>query len=213
VVDKMNVPVLNIKGNKTKREAELNDHVFAGEINEHVVWLDIKALMANKRQGTHASKGRSYVSGGGRKPFRQKGTGRARQGSSRAPHHVGGGRVFGPQPHGYYQKVNKKVKKLARRSVLTDKAQNQKIVVVEDFQLETPRTKSITEMLDALKINGQKVLLLTNGYAPSIHKSADNLYKVNVREDVTFSSYDVVNAQVVVIQEGALTKINEVLGA
>ncbi len=209
----MNVPVFDIKGKKTSKEAELKDSVFAGEINEHVVWLDIKAIMANKRQGTHASKGRSFVSGGGRKPFRQKGTGRARQGSSRAPHHVGGGRVFGPQPHRYYQKVNKKVKKLARRSVLTDKAQKQKIIVVEDFQLETPRTKNIVDVLDALKLNNQKVLMLTNGHATAIHKSASNLYKVNVREDVTFSSYDVMNAQVLVIQEGALNKINEVLGA
>ncbi len=208
----MNVAVFDINGKKTGKEAELNDSIFAGEINEHVVWLDIKALMANKRQGTHASKGRSYVSGGGRKPFRQKGTGRARQGSTRAPHHVGGGRVFGPEPHGYYQKVNKKVKKIARRSVLTDKAQNEKIVVVEDFQMDAPKTKTITAMLEGLNLTGKRVLILTNGNMPNVYKSADNIYKVSVREDATFSSYDVVNAHTVLIQEGALAKINEVLG-
>ncbi|HGY57387.1 MAG TPA: 50S ribosomal protein L4 [Caldithrix abyssi] len=208
----MNVAVFDINGKKTGKEAELNDTIFAGEINEHVVWLDIKALMANKRQGTHATKGRSYVSGGGRKPFRQKGTGRARQGSTRAPHHVGGGRVFGPSPHGYYQKVNKKVKKIARRSALTDKAQNQNIVVIEDFQMDAPKTKTIISMLEGFKLSGKRVLILTNGNAPNIYKSAENVYKVEVREDVTFSSYDVVKAHTILIQEGALNKINEVLG-
>ncbi len=208
----MNVAVFDINGKKTGKEAELNDTIFAGEINEHVVWLDIKALMANKRQGTHATKGRSYVSGGGRKPFRQKGTGRARQGSTRAPHHVGGGRVFGPNPHGYYQKVNKKVKKIARRSALTDKAQSQNIVVVEDFQMDTPKTKTIIHLLESLKLSGKRVLILTNGNAPNIYKSAENVYKVDVREDATFSSYDVVKAHTLVIQQGALNKINEVLG-
>ncbi len=208
----MNVAVFDINGKKTGKEAELKDTIFAGEINEHVVWLDIKALMANKRQGTHATKGRSYVSGGGRKPFRQKGTGRARQGSTRAPHHVGGGRVFGPSPHGYYQKVNKKVKKIARRSALTDKAQNQNIVVIEDFQMDAPKTKTIISMLEGFKLSGKRVLILTNGNAPNIYKSAENVYKVEVREDVTFSSYDVVKAHTILIQEGALNKINEVLG-
>lgn len=207
----MNLPIYSKDGKKTTKNAELNDAIFKCEINEHVVWLDIKAIQANKRQGTHSSKGRSYVSGGGRKPFKQKGTGRARQGSSRAPHHVGGGRVFGPHPRDYFQKVNKKVKILARKSALADKVNNNSLFIIQNFDYDAPKTKEIKKLLATLELESKKVLILTSEYAPNIYKSATNVYNLNVKQDVTFSTYDLLKANVVVVQEGALKKINEVL--
>jgi len=207
----MNLPVYSKEGKITSKTVDLEKDVFDSEINEHVVWLDIKAIRANGRQGTHATKGRSFVSGGGRKPFKQKGTGRARQGTIRAPHHVGGGRVFGPSPRDYFQKVNKKVKKIARRSVLTDKVKNQQIFIVEDFNYDSPKTKQLLDLVKSFKAENQKILLITSDYALNIVKSASNIYKFVVRENCTFSSYDVLNAQMVIIQEGALAKISEVL--
>ncbi len=207
----MKLAVYSIEGTKTSKTVDLEKGVFECEINEHVVWLDIKALQANARQGTHATKGRSYVSGGGRKPFKQKGTGRARQGTIRAPHHVGGGRVFGPSPRDYTQKVNKKVKKIARRSVLSDKVKNKQVYIIEDFNYDVPKTKQLLELVKAFKAENTKVLLLTADYAANIVKSASNIYKLNVKENCTFSSYDVLNAQSLIIQEGALAKISEVL--
>lgn len=208
----MNLQVYTQKGKKTTKKAELNDSVFACEINEHVVWLDVKHILANKRQGTHSTKGRSYVSGGGRKPFKQKGTGRARQGSTRAPHHVGGGRVFGPSPRDYNCKINKKTKLLARKSVLTDKVNNKQVYVVEDFGFSEPKTKEFIKFISALEIDSKKVLVITSGYEPHIYKSAVNLYQVEVKQGTSFSTYDLLKANAVIIQEGALKKINEVLG-
>ena len=208
----MNLPIYNKEGKKTTKNAELSEKVFACEVNEHVVWLDVKSIQANKRQGTHQTKGRSFVSGGGRKPFKQKGTGRARQGSIRAPHHVGGGRVFGPSPRTYANKINKKVKLLARKSVLTDKARNKQIYVIEDFIYEAPKTKEVKNLLSALELDSKKVLMLTSGYAPNVCRSANNIYNVQVMQDVSFSTYDLLRANALVIQEGALKKINEVLG-
>lgn len=208
----MNLPIYSKDGKKTTKNADLNESVFKCEINEHVIWLDVKALQANKRQGTHSTKGRSYVSGGGRKPFKQKGTGRARQGTIRAPHHVGGGRVFGPSPRDYYQKVNKKVKVLARKSVLTDKVNNNSLFIIQDFDYDAPKTKEVKSLLASLELGSKKVLILTSDYAPNIYKSASNVYNLNVKQDVSFSTYDLLKANVVLVQEGALKKINEVLG-
>ncbi len=208
----MKVNVYGIDGQKTSTEIELADNVFAIQPNDHVIWLDVKAILANRRQGTHATKNRSAVSGGGKKPFRQKGTGRARQGTIRAPHMVGGGRVFGPKPRDYSQKVNKKVKNLARRSALSYKAKEDKIMVVQDFNYEKPNTKNFVNLLKNLNLDGKKVLLCTTEYAPAVVKSAANLYKVEVRESVTFSTYDVMKADTILFQEGAVQKVNEVLG-
>jgi large subunit ribosomal protein L4 len=208
----MNLPIYSKTGSKTAKKAELNDTVFACEINEHVVWLDVKSINANNRQGTHQTKGRSFVSGGGRKPFKQKGTGRARQGTIRAPHHVGGGRVFGPSPRTYANKINRKVKALARKSVLTDKVKSEKLLIVENFDFNEPKTKDITSLLSAFKLEQNKVLILTSEYAPNIFKSAANVYNVKVKESTSFSTYDLLKSNVVLVQEGALTKINEVLG-
>jgi large subunit ribosomal protein L4 len=208
----MKLNIIAQDGKDTAKKAELSDKVFKIKPNEHAVWLDVKVIRANKRQGTHQTKGRSYVSGGGRKPFRQKGTGRARQGSIRAPHHVGGGRVFGPSPRTYDMKINKKVKALAKCSVLSDKAGSNKIIVLEDFKWDKPSTKQMLDLLSALNLSDKKVLLCTSELSKNIVKSVSNLYKVEVRESNTFSSYDVLRADTVLFQVGALAKVNEVLG-
>jgi len=208
----MKLKVFGSDGNKTTAEVELNDAVFAIEPNDHAIWLDVKLIRANGRQGTHQTKGRSFVSGGGKKPFRQKGTGRARQGSSRAPHHVGGGRVFGPSPRDYKMKINKKVKALARRSALSYKAKEQKIVVVENFNYEKPSTKKIVDFLANLELSNKKVLLCTAENSPALVKSAANLYKVQICEAASFSTYDILKADTIILQEGVVNQINEVLG-
>jgi len=208
----MKLNVFGQNGKETAAKVELNDAVFGIEPNDHAIWLDVKLIRANGRQGTHQTKGRSFVAGGGRKPFRQKGTGRARQGTIRAPHHVGGGRVFGPSPRTYSMKVNKKVKRLARMSALSYKAKDKKIVVVEDFNYEKPSTKNILDFLSAMKLDDKRVLLCTAENSPEIVRSAGNLYNVEIRESITFSTYDVLKADTVIFQQSAVNKINEVLG-
>jgi large subunit ribosomal protein L4 len=172
--------------------------------------LDVRSVRANSRQGTHKTKTRSEARGGGRKPFRQKGTGRARQGTIRAPHHVGGGRVFGPSPRDYNIGINKKVKKLARKSALTYKAKDENIVVVENFSFDEPKTKKMADIIEALNLNENSVLILTADHEANINASIKNLHRISVKESVSFSTYDVLKAEKLVVQEGALTKINEV---
>ena len=208
----MKITVLNEAGKKTQKTIDLPKKVFGIEPHDHSIWLDVRSVRANQRQGTHATKSRSEVSGGGKKPFRQKGTGRARQGTIRAPHHVGGGRVFGPHPHTYHVGINKKVKVLARRSALSYKAKGDDIVVVEDFLYDKPQTNRVTEFLKALALNGKNVLVLTAENDPNLYLSSRNLYKVEIRESATFSTYDILRAEKLVVQEGALKRINEVLG-
>ncbi|TFH02893.1 MAG: 50S ribosomal protein L4 [Calditrichales bacterium] len=207
----MKLKVLDITGKQTGRTVDLSDDVFGVAPHDHSIWLDVRAIRANGRQGTHKAKGRSEVSGGGKKPFRQKGTGRARQGTIRAPHHVGGGTVFGPEPRTYSLGVNRKVKQLARKSALSYKAKGENIVVVENFSFEEPKTKKVQEILKALNVAGEAVLLLTAANDANLNVSANNLYRVSVKESVTFSTYDVLRAGKVVVQEGAVAKINEVL--
>jgi len=209
----MKLDVYTQDGKKTKNQVELNESIFSIEPNDHAIWLDIRLIQANKRQGTHQTKGRSYVSGGGRKPFRQKGTGRARQGTIRAPHHVGGGRVFGPEPRAYKMKVNRKVKQLARKSALSYKAKENKIMVVENFNFEEPSTKKIMQILTSLDLNNKKVLLCTDGVLQPIVRSASNLFNIEVRDSITFSTFDVLKADTLLFQEGALKKVNEVLAS
>lgn len=208
----MKVDVYTQDGTKKSNKIELDDSIFAIQPNDHAIWLDVRLIQANKRQGTHQTKGRSDVSGGGRKPFRQKGTGRARQGTIRAPHHVGGGRVFGPEPRTYQMKVNKKVKRLARNSALTYKAKDNKIKVVENFDFDAPSTKKMLSILESLDLTNKKVLFCTDGPSKTIVKSIGNLYKVEVRDSITISTYDVLKADTILMQEGALKKVNEVFG-
>jgi len=208
----MKIDILDESGKNTGKKIDLSDNVFNIKPHDHAIWLDVRSITANKRQGTHASKVRSEVSGGGRKPFRQKGTGRARQGTIRAPHHVGGGRVFGPHPRDYHLGINKKVKVLARKSALTYKAKNNNLVVVKDFSFEQPKTNDMQKILEALELTDKHILLVTSNEEKNIYLAAKNLYKVEVRNSITFSTYDVMRAEKLIIQEGAIKKINEVLG-
>lgn len=208
----MKVHVFAEDGKKTQRQVELDAKVFGIEPNDHAIWLDVKVIRAHGRQGTHATKSRSYVSGGGKKPFRQKGTGRARQGTIRAPHHVGGGRVFGPSPRDYNLKINKKMKNLARRSALTYKAEDKSVFVVENFDYESPQTKKIKSFIENVHPEAKKVLICTDGYSENILKSTQNLYNVEVCDSIGFSTYDILKADTVIMQEGVLAKISEVLG-
>lgn len=207
----MKLKVMKLDGSATNKTVELNPAVFEIEPNDHVLYLAVKAHLANKRQGTHAVKGRSDVAGGGKKPFKQKGTGRARQGTTRAAHHVGGGRAFGPVPRDYGQTLPRKVLRLARRSALSYKALENKIVVVEDFAFDTPKTQQVVEMLRNLNVDDRKVLILTTELDYNLYKSARNLPYKTVTQAPGFSAYDVLNAQTVVVQAGAVDIINEVL--
>jgi large subunit ribosomal protein L4 len=208
----MNLKVLGVDGKETGQTVKLSDKIFAIEPNDHAIWLDVRSIRANQRQGTHSSKNRSAVRGGGKKPFRQKGTGRARQGTSRAPHHSGGGVVFGPSPRTYSSGINKKVKVLAKKSALTYKAQNNDLIVVKNFESNDVSTKNLKNMLNALNLTDSKVLFLTEKNETKLYLSSRNLFKVEMRESITFSTYDVLNAKKIVVQEGVLNAMNEVYG-
>lgn len=207
----MKLKVIGINGKETGQSIELSDNIFGIDPNDHAIWLDIRSIRANQRQGTHSTKNRSAVHGGGKKPFRQKGTGRARQGTSRAPHHVGGGRVFGPSPRAYKVGINKKVKTLARKSALTYKAKNNDVIVVKDLKSEDASTKSLKNLISSLKLDGTNVLFLTANNEPNLYLSSRNIHKVEMKDSSSFSTYDVLHAQKLVLQEGALDRLNEVL--
>ena len=200
----MEVSVLNIKGEDTGRKVVLNDAIFGIEPNDHAIYLDVKQFMANQRQGTHKSKERSEISGSTKKLGRQKGGGGARRGDINSPVLVGGGRVFGPQPRDYGFKLNKKVRQLARKSALAYKAQENAIVVVEDFTLEAPKTKSMIEIINNLKVNGKKSLFTDK----TVYLSARNLDRVNVTAANALNTYNVLNADVMVVAESALNVID-----
>ena len=207
----MNLQVLKRDGKPSTQKVKLNPNVFEAETNDHVVYLSVKAYLANQRQGTNSTKTRTEVSGGGAKPFRQKGTGRARQGTIRSPHMVGGGQAFGPKPRDYRVSISKKVKQAARKYALTYKAQQKKVFVVEDFKFEEPKTRDFTNMLKNMGIEEGKVLFLTSEYDINLHKSARNVPYMTVQKSPEFSTYDVLNADVVVFQKGALETVNKVL--
>ena len=207
----MELNVYKIDGTKTNQKVKLNPEVFGIEPNDHVVYLAIKTYLANQRQGTHQVKNRSAVSGGGAKPFRQKGTGRARQGTIRAPHMVGGGRAHGPLPRDYIQKLPKKVQKLARKSVLSAKAQAEKVMILEDFSFEAPKTKRVMEILNNLKLDTTKVVFVTTNLENNLVMSARNIPYTNVQRAPEFSVYDILNADYVLFQKGAVQVVNEVL--
>ncbi len=207
----MELNIYKIDGTQTKEKVTLNPDVFEITPNEHVVYLAVKAYLANQRQGTHSVKNRSAVSGGGRKPFRQKGTGRARQGTIRAPHMVGGGRAHGPHPRDYRQDLPKKVKRLARLSVLSTRAKEEKIRVVEDFSFSEPKTRQVTEILNNLKLDTTKVLFVTSDLDKNLVLSARNIPYTEVRRAPEFSVYDLVNAQYIIFQKSAVELVNEEL--
>ena len=207
----MEVSVFNIKGEDTGRKVTLNDSVFGIEPNDHVIYLDVKQYLAAQRQGTPKSKERSEMSGSTRKLGRQKGGGGARRGDINSPVLVGGARVFGPKPRNYGFKLNKKTKVLARRSALSYKAQNNEIVVVEDFTLDTPKTKAFAEIINNLKVSDKKVLMVLPGSDKNVYLSARNLPTAKVAIASDINTYGVLNAGVMVVTEEALSKIESVL--
>jgi len=210
----MEYHVHKIDGSKTSETIELPDAIFNIENpNGHAIYLAVVSEETAKRQGTHASKNRSAVSGGGRKPYKQKGTGNARQGTSRAPQHRHGGTVFGPQPHGYEKKVNRKVRLLARKSAYTLRAREQKLVVVEDFAFEAPATKRMVAILKAFSLTGRRVLFLTGSQEnQNLHLSARNIYKLELKPADQPSVRDIVLSEVVVLQKSAVARLQEVYG-
>ena len=208
----MELAVYQIDGNKSSKTVSLNDTVFGIEPNTHVMYLDVKQYLANQRQGTHKAKQRAEVSYSTKKIVRQKGSGGARHGSIKSPIFVGGGRVFGPVPRDYGFKLNKKVKSLARRSALSDKAKENAIVVVEDFSFEAPRTKKFMEISKNLNISDKKLLVVLGESNNNVYLSSRNLPKVKVVIATDLNTYDILNASSLVICEGAVEKINTILG-
>jgi large subunit ribosomal protein L4 len=204
----MEVNVLNIKGQETGRKVALNDAIYAIEPNDHAIYLDVKLIMANQRQGTAKSKERSEVSGSTRKLGRQKGGGGARRGDINSPVLVGGGRVFGPKPRDYSFKLNKKVRQLARRSALSYKVQENALVVVEDFTFDAPKTKAMIEILNNLKVSGKKTLFVMPGADKVVYLSARNIERVQVMPANALNTYKVLNADVMVVAESALAVID-----
>jgi 50S ribosomal protein L4 len=207
----MDINVLDIKGQETGRKVTLNENIFGIEPNDHVLYLAVKQYLADQRQGTAKSKERSEHAGSTRKLGRQKGGGGARRGDINSPVLVGGGRVFGPKPRDYSFKLNKKVKVLARKSALAYKAQDNAIVVVEDFNLDAPKTKGFVNIAKNLKVDSKKVLLVLPEVEKNVYLSARNLQKAEVMTAAQVNSYKVLNADVVVITENSLKVIDEIL--
>ena len=200
----MKLDLYKIDGTTASKKVELDNSIFGIEPNDHAIYLAVKAYLANQRQGTHKAKERSEVRGGGKKPWKQKGRGGARAGTTRSPLWVGGGTIFGPRPRDYRQNLPKKVKSLARKSALSYKVKDEQLYIVEDFNFEQPKTKEFVNILKALDIDGKKVLLLTNGTLGTVYKSGRNIPKVKILEANKASTYDILNNQILLMQKGAL---------
>lgn len=207
----MKIEVLNIEGQQTGRAVELPDDIFGIEPNEHVVYLAVKQYLANQRQGTHKAKERSEMSGSTRKLHRQKGTGGSRKGDINNPLYHGGARVFGPRPRDYSQKLNKKVRRLARKSALSSKAANGQIVVIEDFTFEMPKTQSFKAILNKLSVGDRKTLLVTAEHDPMVYLSGRNLQESMVVRASDLNTYDILKAHTLILAEGALDTIKQSL--
>ncbi len=201
--------VLNSSGEDTGRKADLQDSVFGIQPNDHAIYLDVKQYLANRRQGTHKTKERAEIAGSTRKIKRQKGTGTARAGSIKSPIFRGGGRTFGPRPHDYRFKLNKKVKQLARKSALTYKANNDSIKVVEDFQFENPKTREFAGIMKNLKIEGNKVLLVLNDLNRNLFLSSRNIPDTRVITLSGLTTYDIMNSSIVCFVESSLEMLQK----
>ncbi len=206
----MELSVFNIEGKETGRKVNLSDDIFGIEPNDHAIYLDVKQYLANQRQGTHKSKERAEVAGSTKKIKRQKGTGTARAGAITSPIFVGGGRAFGPRPHSYNFKLNKKVKLLARRSALTYKAQDNDIVILENFTLDAPKTKKMLAISENLKITDKKLLFVLPEENKSIYLSSRNLQGVSVVNASELTTYQILNTKTLVILEGSVGKIEDI---
>jgi large subunit ribosomal protein L4 len=208
----MELEVYKISGDKTAKTVTLSDEIFGIEPNDHAIWLDVKLILANQRQGTSKAKERREVSGSTRKIKRQKGTGTARSGDINSPLFRGGGRVFGPRPRDYEFKLNKKLRKLARKSALTYKAQENNITIVEDFKFEEAKTKNFTALLKSFNLSDKKTLLVMPGTDNNIVLSGRNLKKTKVTRAEMLNTYDILNANNLLIAESSVPIIEEILG-
>lgn len=207
----MEVKVVNISGKETGAKVQLPEAVFGIEPNDHAIYLDVKQFLANQRQGTHKAKQRNEIAGSTRKLYKQKGTGGARAGSVKSPLFNGGGRVFGPQPRDYSFKLNKKLKSLARKSALSYKAQDNNIVVLEDFSFDSVKTKSYIQLTNDLKVNDVRTLLVLGAANNNVYLSSRNLKKTKVITADQLNTYDVLNAGKLLLTAGALKTLEEAL--
>lgn len=205
----MEIEVYNINGKKTDKKIMLDDSIFAIEPNDHAIYLDVKQHLANKRQGTHKSKERSEVSGSTKKIKRQKGTGSARAGDINSPLFKGGGRAFGPQPRDYDFKLNKKLKRLARKSALTYKASENNILVLEDFSFEDAKTKKYVELLNNFNLSEKKTVLVLSESNKNVHLSSRNLNTAKIVTSSNLSTYDILNANNLLFVESSLKEIEK----
>jgi len=207
----MDIAVLKYSGEQTGRSLNLSDAVFGIEPNDHAIYLDVKSILANQRQGTHKSKQRNEISGSSKKIKKQKGTGGARAGNIKNPQFKGGGRVFGPQPRDYSFKLNKKVKDLARKSALAYKAKDNSISVLEDFNFEGPKTKQYLNLLSALSLSEKKTLLVLPENNKNIVLSGRNIQSTKITTVEHINTYDVMNADTVIFVESSLSKVESLL--
>ena len=207
----MEVNVLNIEGKETGRKVKLDKSIFGIEPNDHVIYLDVKQHLANKRQGTHKSKERAEIKGSTRKIKKQKGTGTARAGSIKNPLFKGGGRVFGPTPRDYSQKVNKKVKRLARKSALSIKAKQNSIIVLEDIQWDAPKTKNYLQMLAALGLSDKKSLLVLGDLNKNVYLSSRNLKNSKVVINSELNTYGISNANSLILSESSIAGLESIM--
>ncbi len=200
----MELDIYKKDGTKSGETIKLSADIFGIEVNEHAIYMAVRTYLGNQRQGTHKVKTRAEVRGGGKKPFKQKGTGNARQGTSRSPVMTGGGSIFGPKPRDYSNELPAQMKKLARKSALSLKAKEGQIKVVEDFSFDTPKTKDMTALLSALELGKSKTLLLTAKSDVNVYKSGRNIPRLNILPADKASTYELVNNQVLLFQKSAI---------
>ncbi len=205
----MEVKVLNISGKETGAKVQLSENVFGITPNDHAIYLDVKQYLANQRQGTHKSKQRNEIAGSTRKLYKQKGTGGARAGSIKSPLFNGGGRVFGPQPRDYHFKLNKKLKSLARKSALAYKAQDNNVVIIEDFTFDSIKTKNYRGLMEALNMGDKKTLLVLPSADNNIYLSSRNIQRTKVIPAGQLNTYDVLDAGILVLTENSVKSLEE----
>lgn len=205
----MKLPIFTTEGKESGSKADLRDSIFGIEPNETVIYEDVRRYMANQRQGTAKTKERGEVRGGGRKAYRQKGTGMARRGSIRSPLLKGGGTVFGPRPRVHKVKMTKKMRKLARKSALSLKADDEAITVIQDFTFDEPKTAKVADIMKAFEWDNKKVLILTGDTDITLYKSARNIPGVQVLEGDKATTYQILDAEVLLVQESAVEKLQE----
>lgn len=205
----MELSIFNVQGQATGKKVELSKEVFGIEPNEHAVYLDVKQYLANQRQGTHKTKERPEVNYSTRKMLKQKGTGGARHGSRKANIYVGGARVFGPRPRDYSFKLNKKLKDLARKSILSAKATDSQITVVEDFSFDAPKTKAYINLLSALSLADKKTILILSEIDKNVILSGRNIPKTKITTASNINTYDLINSDIILLAESAVKKLNE----